>query len=470
MKKKVKIMNRNLSLPDVTIIDNLKQFPRYSSILERQDGEGVGIEEIDTLQMEIETLLVNALQRARTFQVELMILESKAADKTDLIPIKLKTKVSTPVAPPTLIHTPNITPIIEKQQQQQQQQLQTPNAKRFKASNTQQRPSSTFTCNTDENSLVIRNDISDIFWNMVQPFCSEITEDDIKFLKDQIELNCKIQINSSKEIPNLGKHYTLKWAEHDVVSEIKESSRFNLDVNGGMTVTPSDKKRKNFSNFLNEIDTFQASTDSDASSERYGPLTQRLISALIEQNLMTPFGTNLNDFDMLNGEQKGLKTQQTIKNHQHRQYNSNSNLFESKIRDELIQQGILDRSDLDSGDDICKKGSEQSKIEQKDEIADEIKKLQEELLLVAGKNKDSQIELLNNAKQAMVQQNLRKKIDQCDLKIQEIFSKNLAVKLNKKYCQRKEKDRLSEIIKERDALKNQMSQVMLPNFAYPHSV
>jgi transcriptional adapter 3 len=440
MKRKGKDINRNLSLPDVTTIDNVKQFPRYCSILERQNGEGVGIEEIDTLQMEIETLLVNALQRARSFQVELMVLENKAA--SDLLnQIKPKPHIiqAPPVHPP-----PQPIPFIE-----------TPNSKRFKGSSSaQQRPSSTFTCNTDENSTIVRSDISDIFWNEIIEYRLPIVEDDIKYLNDQIELNNKIQINYNKEIQTLGKHYSIKWTEEDIGGEIKESSRLNLnDING--TFNHTDRRRKNFNNFFNEIESFQQSNNpSESSSQQYGPLTQRLISALIEQNLMTPI-SSLDTDDGLANNTVASKQQNSHDN----VAKSNSNLFENKIRDELIEQGILDKNDLEPDIEMMIH-DDQELVEDKDEIGEEIKKLQNELLLVTGKCKDSQIELLNKAKQAIVQQGLRKKIDQCDVKIQELFAKSVMLKQSKKYCPRKDKERLNELIREREAIKLQMNEIL----------
>lgn len=45
-------------------------------VLTRADGEGVGIEEMDNLQMELETMLVNVMQRARQLKMESMILDN----------------------------------------------------------------------------------------------------------------------------------------------------------------------------------------------------------------------------------------------------------------------------------------------------------------------------------------------------------------------------------------------------------
>jgi predicted RecB family endonuclease len=124
----------------------------------------------------------------------------------------------------------------------------------------------------------------------------------------------------------------------------------------------------------------------------------------------------------------------------------------------LIEQGILDKNDLEPDIEMMIH-DDQELVEDKDEIGEEIKKLQNELLLVTGKCKDSQIELLNKAKQSILQQGLRKKIDQCDVKIQELFAKSVVLKQSKKYCPRRDKERLNELIREREAIKLQMNEI-----------
>jgi hypothetical protein len=54
--------------------------------LNRPDGDGIGIEEMDSLQMEIEALLVDAMQRTRNLKMELMILE-EGGDKNEIIKV-----------------------------------------------------------------------------------------------------------------------------------------------------------------------------------------------------------------------------------------------------------------------------------------------------------------------------------------------------------------------------------------------
>jgi transcriptional adapter 3 len=106
-KENIKTSNQ-LSFPDVTSYDHLKSCPRYTSskslyifkktkwlincdyfqVLNRPDGDGVGIEEMDSLQMEIEALLVDAMQRTRNLKMELMILED-SSDKNEIIKVIL---------------------------------------------------------------------------------------------------------------------------------------------------------------------------------------------------------------------------------------------------------------------------------------------------------------------------------------------------------------------------------------------
>jgi hypothetical protein len=48
---------------------------------------------------------------------------------------------------------------------------------------------------------IVRNDIPDIFWKSVEPYCADITEDDIQFLQNQIEMyekNCTFEKSNNQ--------------------------------------------------------------------------------------------------------------------------------------------------------------------------------------------------------------------------------------------------------------------------------
>jgi transcriptional adapter 3 len=105
MKPKAKEKSSKLSFPDVAPLDFIRNCPRYASILSRSSGDGVGIEEIDNLQMELESLLVNAIERKRKFKIELMVLENQR-DKND--GFKLQKTFSQPSTPKTPSHVKKI--------------------------------------------------------------------------------------------------------------------------------------------------------------------------------------------------------------------------------------------------------------------------------------------------------------------------------------------------------------------------
>lgn len=42
--------------------------------------------------------------------------------------------------------------------------------------------------NDSNNACIVRNDIPDTFWQLMDPYCASITDDDIKLLEDQLEL------------------------------------------------------------------------------------------------------------------------------------------------------------------------------------------------------------------------------------------------------------------------------------------
>lgn len=82
--------SNGLSLPDITPIDSSKLCPRFTSILNRTDGVGVGIEEMDSLQMEVERMLVNVIQRNRSLTFETMLLDNdRGSDHSTILVLAL---------------------------------------------------------------------------------------------------------------------------------------------------------------------------------------------------------------------------------------------------------------------------------------------------------------------------------------------------------------------------------------------
>lgn len=227
----------------------------------------------------------------------------------------------------------------------------------------------------------------------------------------------------------LGKHYTLRWAEEELKNEMRESSKLNYDSNNIYMNSAGSKRKLNDEQQQGAIS--QALADGgkmigdEADASAYGPLTQRLISALIEQNLMTPFDTDIFDSNpraqhmsprTLAKSLSGTSATNSVPANSHQS-------LERKIRKELIEHGILDKLDLDENfesndeDDEAKSGEDAVKIDKDDEIALEIKRLHDELKLVSGTCKKTQVQLLGIAKKVMLQQGIQKKVHAIDQEV-----------------------------------------------------
>lgn len=69
---------------DAKKIDISKDCPKYKEVIERDEGEGIKLEELDALQLEIESLLVSVVCRKRQIEDEMESLfnwQDKLKDK-----------------------------------------------------------------------------------------------------------------------------------------------------------------------------------------------------------------------------------------------------------------------------------------------------------------------------------------------------------------------------------------------------
>lgn len=79
--------------------------------------------------------------------------------------------------------------------------------------------------------LVPKNDIPNKFWLSVEPYCMPITQEDIKLLDDMIEEYSEPLV---PPIPELGPHYTTRWAAEDLRDE-QDNSNPNAKANKRFT-------------------------------------------------------------------------------------------------------------------------------------------------------------------------------------------------------------------------------------------
>lgn len=125
-----------------------------------------------------------------------------------------------------------------------------------------------------------------------------------------------------------------------------------------------------------------------------GPLTQRLVSALMDENTM-PDGT---DSGSENTSSDVTSNRSFVPSMQ------NGILIERRVRKELIEQGILDGMD-----DVVK--------EEDDEILSEIKRVRTELTAIAEHNSNELKKLYGVAKEEMNRLEIKRKLDAVDQEV-----------------------------------------------------
>lgn len=72
-----------LQFHDFKSVDHLKVCPRYTAVLARSEDDGIGIEELDTLQLELETLLSSASRRLRVLEAETQVIPHRGTPGMD---------------------------------------------------------------------------------------------------------------------------------------------------------------------------------------------------------------------------------------------------------------------------------------------------------------------------------------------------------------------------------------------------
>ena len=191
----------------------------------------------------------------------------------------------------------------------------------------------------------------------------------------------------------------------------------------------------------------------------YGPLTQRLISALFEQNLMTPFDNKLGDYlDRVSPPQSSYLSPKSMA--KKFTFNFGSSNMEKKLKKTLIEQGILEADDNEKMNLINQDKTEKSQEDdaKDDELAQEIINVHNELKLVSKQCKERLQELLVKAEESFAKQGIKKKIAEIDKEIINVFEVVRACRISKQPLNDKDKEQALNLIKERDALTKELAE------------
>uniref|UniRef100_A0A8C2R9I7 Transcriptional adapter 3 n=1 Tax=Capra hircus TaxID=9925 RepID=A0A8C2R9I7_CAPHI len=460
-----------LQFHDFKSVDHLKVCPRYTAVLARSEDDGIGIEELDTLQLELETLLSSASRRLRVLEAETQILTDWQDKKGDRRFLKLGRDHELG-APP-------------KHGKPKKQKLEGkaghgpgPGPGRPKSKNLQPKIQEyEFTDDPIDVPRIPKNDAPNRFWARehrwalgfghwrlwrglglrlvgqgaggtpsgsafpcrfwasVEPYCADITSEEVRTLEEL--LKPPEDEAEHYKIPPLGKHYSQRWAQEDLLEEQKDGAR---------AAAVADKK-KGLLGPLTELDTKDVDAllkKSEAQHEQpedgcpFGALTQRLLQALVEENIISPMEDS--PIPDMSGKESGADGASTSPRNQNKPFSvPHTKSLESRIKEELIAQGLLESEDRPAEDS-------------EDEVLAELRKRQAELKALSAHNRTKKHDLLRLAKEEVSRQELRQRVRMADNEVMDAFRKIMAARQKKRTPTKKEKDQAWKTLKERESI------------------
>lgn len=425
-----------LQFPDLEPVDHVTQCQKYTHILSRSEEDGIGIEELDAIQTDLETLLAAAGLRLKQLENEKQILVNWA-DKKDIKGFK-SNKPDTPVSGKrgkVIEDKPNKKFKGSESGKGSHPTPPGPGRPKSKIAQTKAQELDFSADSPLDLPRLPKNDAVNRFWASVEPYCADITNEDAKVLEDI--LTTHDEEADYFRVPPLGKHYAEKWAEEDLIEEQREGSKMN------------EKRRSQYNNNNNSMSNSNDATtllkkaeQSNMEESPFGPLTQRLVSALIEENIMTPMDDTMNE--ITGGKESPDEAPAISPRMLAKQLNiGNPAHLEKRIRKELEEQGILDCED---------------KVEDNpdDEILTELRQKQQELKAVSNYVVSVTKTLLDKTREEMKKQELKKKLATADAEVLEAYRKIQATRQKKKTPTKKERDSAWKAIKERETIKRQI--------------
>ncbi|CAL1675950.1 unnamed protein product [Lasius platythorax] len=395
-------------------VDNSQNLPTYTNILKRTAEKGVGMEDLDTLQLELETLLSAVVVRHRTLQEEIANLSSveerrdRRSKSGKSVPL-INKKVREEKFKPKEVNTKSQSPLYTKLYTQRTVRSSASQI----ASNVQEIAKTEGSKSDAPKLLLPKNDTPNKFWASVDPYCTDIMPDDIKLLEELVATHGNI--NDFKKIPPLGRHYSLMWAHSDLLQEEDAAN-------------PNREKRKNRTDMSHLISKGDKKTNGIA-----GPLTQRLVSALLEEKVYV--GNNNTENKLFRDGDSTVLRDLSIQN---------SINLELRMHKELVEQGILEPD-------------AQKKNQEDDEIFAEIKRCQQELSSLSNHNVIQLKRLLNLAQEESKRQALKRKISIADNEVIEHYKKLTKAKQNKESLTKKDQEKAWACLRERENLLEQLN-------------
>lgn len=408
-------------------VDHAQLCPFYTSLLTRSGDESIAFEELDLLTSDLETLLAACNRRMRLLEGETKVLVDWAEKKDKKMVRQKELEILNSL---TYKRSKTLTDDRgSKKQKLDDSKTSSQSQGRKKGLGKE--------VGVDDDSYSVTSktkaDAPNRFWAAVEPYCTDLSLEDVKFLEDSIKTGDNEEEYS--KIPALGKHYSEKWAQEDLIEEQLEGMKLSEKRRGALSNSSENNKSDQISAILKKSENPSLQTEEDTCP--FGPLTQRLVSALIEENIIAPMDQSIVS-NLKSGEsaatRSGGSTSRTPVKAPHVPH---TRTLEARIREELIFQGLIDD---DHGE------------EEDDEVLSELRKHQSELKTLVSKNKQAKQDLLKLVHEEMRRQELRHRCRLVDADIMENFRKVSGCKQKKKSPTKKEKETAWKALREREAI------------------
>lgn len=373
---------------------------RFAALSKPHD-ECLPMDELDPIQMELETLLSSVSLRYRALKVEFDYLEDRKYQKKS----SEKDKPSSPSTSGKRKRDDKKSSSKDSSRHGSSSTTTTTNShskhSKIKTSSSHSPSHSQHTdaSNIDGNTSIgptlpnpkshlPKNDVPNKFWLSVEPYCMPITHEDIKLLDNLIDDYTEPLVPS---IPELGTHFAVRWASDDLRQE-----QDALDAKGRTNSTSTNAAHGN-GKVIGEGIT--------------GPLTQRLVAALLEEdnNMHTTalVGGACNENATITQDSSDSCTENNASTaNQRAQTDALTSLLKSgidvekRLKKELFDLGIFDAHDMAR--------------EKDDEVLNEIKRVRTELLAIAEYNRTELKLLRTAAKEEMKRLEVKRKLDRVD--------------------------------------------------------
>lgn len=242
---------------------------------------------------------------------------------------------------------------------------------------------------TNPKLLLPKNDAPHKFWVSVEQYCMQITQEDLKLLDNLIDEYVEPP-TIVPSIPELGPHYAVRWASDEIRDEsdtFGSNAKSNKRISHASSATADPKKGY------------------DKMAEGIcGPLTQRLVSALINENteMQSDIVGCSDPSDQNSTDRNSSSTNRTQASGLASLLKSGIDV-EKSLKKELLELGIFDANDFAK--------------DKEDEVLNEINRVRSELQAIADYNRTELKILRAAAKEEMKRLEVKRKLDRVDSEV-----------------------------------------------------